>query len=84
MSGVFGFLLLGEALTLAQLAGAAVVLGGMLAARWGVERSRLRARGVPQSEVQEAVVPPVEMPLLDSAIAAQDATSLGRAGPSRE
>lgn len=80
----FGILLLGEALTLAQLAGAAVVLGGMLAARWGVERSRLRTDAAAQRAAEETAAPLAEMPLLGAAIAAQDATSLGRAAPNQE
>lgn len=84
ISGIFGFLLLSEALTLAQLAGAAVVLGGMLAARWGVERSRLAAHKAAQHETEEAEAPLPEIPLLGPAIVAQDATSLGRVGPNQE
>lgn len=39
MGGVIGFLLLHEALTLAQIAAGAIVLAGMLLARWGVMRT---------------------------------------------
>lgn len=46
MGGLFAFLLLGEALTLWQVAAAAVVLGGMLVARRGiVQRAAPQRRG---------------------------------------
>ena len=86
MSGLVGFLVLGETLTPPQLAGAAVVLAGMLAARWGVQRSRLR--GMPARGVAAHEADGVEVALADGVpdpgVVAQEATSSARVGTSQE
>lgn len=47
LGGVIAFLLLGETLSLGQLAASAIVLGGMLLARVGIRLADLRARRAP-------------------------------------
>lgn len=54
MSGVVGFLAFGESLTWVQVGGGALVLGGMLAARWGVNRTRRRGLVAALQASQEA------------------------------
>lgn len=45
MGGIAGWLLLSETLTVGQVAAGVVVLGGMLAARWGVQRVQAARAG---------------------------------------
>ncbi|HLY29763.1 MAG TPA: DMT family transporter [Ktedonobacterales bacterium] len=44
MAAIFGFLALGEALTLTQMAGGVLVIGGMLLARWAITGRRWPGR----------------------------------------
>ena len=67
MGGVIGFLLLHEALTPTQLAAGAIVLAGMLVARWGVMRAATTGAvsvnaGMPAAKAGEARMSPPGAP----------------------
>lgn len=55
LGGVFAFIFLGEALTPAQGVSAAVVLGGMLLARWAIIRHESRRRRAGAAQVARGV-----------------------------
>ncbi len=51
VTGIFGWLLIGQSLTPGQIFAAAVVLGGMLLARWGISLAARHATNAPPREV---------------------------------
>ncbi|MBF6589038.1 MAG: EamA family transporter [Ktedonobacterales bacterium] len=60
MGGIVAFLAFGEALSPVQLGAGALVLGGMLAARWGVARGRIELPAVAPGTDPVPVVVPAE------------------------
>jgi drug/metabolite transporter (DMT)-like permease len=62
LGGIVGFLILGETLAPAQVAAGAVVIGGMLVARWGATRNS-RAASTPQIRARAVYTEPQDSPL---------------------
>ena len=85
MGGVIGFLLLHEALTSAQLAAGAIVLAGMLVARWGVMRAATTAQAAVTARMPGATKYAASRqqpgPLAPTPAPARGATPSAPAGP---
>lgn len=83
LGGIVAWLVLGEALTPPQVVAAALVLGGMLAARWGAARAHAAAVSASAGRAgsSSSAVPPTRPPAPAAPGEESDATPSATTGP---